>query len=187
MAQNDTATAEEQTEDHPAADVETIVVDPDDIVEMMRRNDRDRNENRSHSLRITPPFEGELRATHHVSQQGEYYPPETDPKPIHLDEAEFLGGHSKDRGGIPGECRFPSRNDSKARFRDEYGYKADDGAYRELTEEEQAEWDEWWAAELAVWEETVRDSLVEEVVLAELYGIGDNRQTTVQIRYEEDE
>lgn len=183
MVQN-TATNDEATNDHPAADIETIVVDPADIVTMIRRNWRDQDETLSHSLRITPPFTGTVRAAPHVSQQGSYYPPKMAPKPIHLGKAAFLAGNSMDRSSIPDACHFPNMHDSRARFREEFGYYGANGENRRLTDDEEEEWEEWWDVELEVWEEAVRAELCDETELMRRSAEG-NQTTTVEVRYEE--
>lgn len=182
MVQNDAPTDEAQN-DHPAADVETLIVDPAAVIEMMRRNWRDQDERRSHTFRIHPPFTGEIRAKPHVSQTGNYYPPEMNPKPIHIDEAAFISGHNMDYTGIARECRFPNMHDSRSRFREEYDCYDENGANRRLTDEEEAEWEEWWDVELEVWEDEVRASLHDETVLAR-ESVEGRQSTTVDIRYE---
>lgn len=186
MAPNTTTTnGDESDTEHPAADVETIVVDPEDIIEMMRRNARDRDEQRGHSLRISPPFDGELRATPHVTQKDKYYPVDLSQKPIHLGASVFLAGHSHFRHpDFPEVCRYPDRHTQRSRFRDELGYTRDDGSYRELTDEEEAEWEEWWDTVLEVWREEVRANLKNEATL-ESRTVDGMLETTVEIRYEE--
>jgi len=177
---------EQSNNEHKAADLETIVVDREDVIEMMRRNERDRDKKTSHSLRITPPFDGEVRAKHHTSHQGNRYPPEVSVKPIHLGASVFLAGSTLPyHPDFPGTCRYPHRHDERARFRDQFGYKRDDGSYRELTEEEEEEWNEWWSNVIEVWENEVRRNLKDEATL-ESQTMDGMVQTTVEIRYETD-
>ena len=188
MAPNTTTTnGGESNTDHPAADVEAIVVDPEDVIEMMRRNARDRDEQRRHSLRISAPFGGELRATPHVTQRGNYYPPELSQKPIHLGASVFLAGHSHyNHPDFPDSCGYPIRLDERAKFRDQFGYRDDDGGYRELTDDEEAEWEEWWETVLEVWREEVRRNLKDEATL-ESQTVDGRVETAVEIRCEERE
>lgn len=203
MAQKTTTDGGESTTEHPAAGVETIVVNPDDVIETMRRNARDSEEQRTHSLRINPPFKGEVRATPHVTQDGNYYPPETSPKPIHLGSVAFLAGRNNQSrlSRISDEAFYPIRNDSRARFRDEYGAYNEHGEPRELTDEEESEWGEWRETELEVWESAVRRELCDEIVLEAMapadgsdldealksVGVGETVETSVEIRYESGE
>ncbi len=55
----------------------------------------------------------------------------------------------------------------------------------ELTDEELAEWDEWWTAELEVWVDEMRHNLVNEATLA-FRSEDQNIEIPVEIRYEED-
>ena len=172
---------------HRAADLETIVVDPEDVIEMMRRNARDESRQCNHSLRITPPFDGEVRAKHHTSQQGNRYPPEISVKPIHLGASVFLAGHTNYHyPAFPESCRYPNRQEERARFRDQFGYKNDDGSYRQLTGDEEQEWEEWWSNVIEVWENSVRANLKEEVIFGDIVG-GETVKTRVGIRYESDD
>lgn len=186
MAEFESQQNGEPNDEHPAMGIETIGVDPDDIMEMMRRNERDRDEQRSHCLRINPPFEGAVEATLHVSQDHTFYPSDMDPKPIHLGEALFIGGHSMDRSRIPTSCRYPDRNDSMVRFREEFDVYGENGDTRPFTDDEEAEWDKWWNQELEFWEGEVRNELVDEATLTfnETVAYG-TIKTTVNIRYDE--
>lgn len=152
---------------HPAASIEEIVVDPDDVIEMMRRNDRDEHEQRTHSLRVSPPFEAIAEAKPHVSDDHARYPDEMDPTPIHLNARALLAGHAERQ--IPGPAQYPSRHDSRARFEEE----ADDDA----------EWEGWWGVEIDLWEEQVHDQLVDEVEFTSR--APEVESTTVSVRYAE--
>jgi hypothetical protein len=153
--QNDaTADTEQNDENTDEIDCSTIVVDPDDIIEAMRRNVRDEFEQRSHVVRLHPSFDKRVRASLHVSEEGTYYPPEMDPKPVHISPHTFVAGRRDNP--LPDEAQFPIRNDSRTRFREEVGASP---------EEEPDEWDEWWGTELEVWEDGVRRRLKDEIEL----------------------
>lgn len=167
--------------EHPASNLDTIVVDPDDIIEMMRRNRRDDDKRRSHSLRISPPFEGEIQAKPHVTEEGNYYPPEMDPTPIHLGDSTFLAGHSHpSHPEFPDEARYPVMNESRSLFRSEFEIEG------EFTEAQEEQWEEWWSTELDFWEENVRENLHETTTLKQVRG-DPSPSTTVNIRYENTE
>ena len=163
--------------EHPAANLETVVVDPDDVIEMMRRNYRDDPEQRSHVLRVNPPLEGEQSATLNVLQDHTYYPPEMDPKPIHLTATHVLGGRADSQ--LNSELCHPDHTVERGLFRDENGI----GDGEELPEDE---WQEWWDVALEVWESEVRASLSEatEVTLGGNYL--EEPETTVEIQYMEE-
>jgi hypothetical protein len=155
MAPQNDATAgdtEQNDENTDEIDGSTIIVDPDDILEAMRRNARDEFEQRSHAIRLHPPFGDRVRGSIHMSQDGNYYPPEMDPKPIHVSPNTFATGRADNP--LPYEACFPIRNDSRARFREEFGADPED---------EPDEWEEWWGAELEVWEGGVRRRLKDEI------------------------
>lgn len=183
MTQNNT-TMTEQEQPHTAVDLETIVVDPDDVVTTMKRNERDAPWPRSHVLRITPPFEGEQTAKPHVDEEQTYYPPELDPKPLHVDAKTFLTGHSNpDYPAYPEECVYPSHHDSRGRFYDHYDLCDEHGDRpSELTDEQEQMWDEWWETELEVWEDHVRHHLKDSITLSSQHP--SVQETTVQVRYE---
>lgn len=167
---------------HNAADLETIVVDADDVLDLFRRNARDADEQRTHSLRVSPPFEGEREASLHVSQQGNYYPPEMDPKPIHIGINHLFGGRPDAR--IDAALAYPDRLTEKSLFRDEFDARTEDGENRALTDDEQDEWDAWWDTAIEVWESNVRAAMrnPREIELGGLYA--EQPTTTVMVRFE---
>lgn len=186
MAQSTDATNGESERDHPTADLETIVVEVDDVIETMRRNKRDEREQRSHVLRVSPSFEGERKATPHVSETHTYYPPEMDPKPIHLSPAALLLGH--DAGAHHPDYRdewtYPDMTEERALFRNERDINEDD---RPLSDELEDEWDEWWTTVVEMWEDRVRHALkhTDELMLTSQHPEIGN--TTVAVRVEESE
>jgi hypothetical protein len=189
MAPNTDATTDDSNIEHPAADLETIVVGPDDIVEAMRRNKRDETEQRSHVLRVSPALEGEQRATLHVSEANTHYPPELDPKPIHIGPAAFLVGH--DAGSrhpdYRNEWSYPDHTAELGLFRDEFDTYDDHGDTRPLTEEEKDEWNEWWSTAIEMWEDRVRHALKQTDELTLTSQHPDVEETTVAVRFETDD
>jgi hypothetical protein len=187
MAQN-TATADGgSNSDHPAADVETIVVDLDDVVEAMRRNKRDEGEQRSHDFRVSPPFEGEKKAKPNVSEAHTYYPPELSQKPLHIGPEAFIvgDGAGSRHPDFRNEFRYPDYGTEQHRFRDEIDAWDDDGTVRPLTDEEEDDWDEWWATVVEMWEARVSLQVkkTEELTLTSQHP--DVEGTTVSVRVED--
>lgn len=186
MARGTDATVDETTTDHPAADLDTVVVNPDDVVEAMRRNKRDEDEQRSHDLRVTPPLTGEKTATPHVSEAHTYYPPEMDPTPVHIGPEALVVGHGAgsrhpDWGS---EWTYPDYGTEKYRFRDEIDARDEHGDIRPLTDDEEDEWEEWWDTVVEMWEDRVRHALTntEELTLTNQYP--DTEDTTVAVHVE---
>jgi len=142
MAKQNGAMAEEQ--------IETIVVDAAEIVDVIRRNARDRDEQRSHVLRVSPPFGAEVRASIHVSEDYTYYPPEMDPTPIHVDPDQF---HDADFG-------YPEQWEVHEAAKEVDG--VDD-----ISDVSDSTLDECWNVQIEVWESEVRASLKDEIDLNE--------------------
>jgi hypothetical protein len=148
MAQNAT------DDDAPAAQIETILVDADDIIEAMQRNRRDENERRQHVLRISPPFDGRVEASLHVSEDGTYYPPEVDPKPIHLQPEAFVGYESGDGPQHQTDIPMPRYCESRRIARDDFGEDVGDETVQEYHDEA-----------MEMWEGRVRAALIDELTL----------------------
>lgn len=151
---------------HRAADVETVIVDPEDVLEVMRRNYRDEHQQHTHVLRVSPPLEGKKEATPHVSEDGAYYPPEMPEKPLHLGPQHFVVGeeHPQD---MPKELAHPDRETEKQIF-DEHD-DADD-------------FEEWWNTAVGRWESRVRQHFEDKQARL----VADNMQgpeTTVEVLF----
>lgn len=144
-----------ETNEHPGKDIETIRIDPNQVLEMMLRNHRDKNERRSHVLRVTPPLKGTKKAEHHVAQPHTRYP--NKPRPIHLSAQHILEG-SPNPNDLKDIYRYPNRSEIKRMFRDEYDIKEEDGAYRKLTHEQKKEFNEWMENAIETWEDEVRQA-----------------------------
>lgn len=148
---------------HPAADIERIVVDPDDVIAVMERNNRDRDERRSHSLKLSPPLNGDKQANPCVMQSGNYYPPEMDPKPVHIGAQAVVIGDTagKRHPDWRKPLSYPNYDIQRSSFRDECDLSDDNGEKRPLTDAEQNRWQEWWDPVVEVWESHVRHALRE--------------------------
>lgn len=151
------------TEDEvPENQIETVVVSADDIVSAIQRNARDRDEQRSHVLRLSPPFDAAVQASIHVSEDHTYYPPEMDPKPIHLNPDQF---HDAEFG-------YPEQWEVHEAAKEVDG--VDD--ISDVSDETLAE---CWDTQREVWESEVRHSLKDEIDLNE-YDHGNSHVVAVE-------
>ncbi len=132
--------------DHPAANIETVVADPDDIVESFTRNHEETGL-RTHVLRLTPPFDGDVRAEPYVQEGPKRYPPDRDPEPLHLEPATFV---RNDAGVHPNETHLvvPTRDDVRETAQEEIDEDVLEQRYAEA---------------LGEWESAVRDSLISRI------------------------
>ena len=146
MAANDTTVDEAQ--------IETIVVDPDDIIEALRFNGQPPEyTNRRHAvIRLHPPFTAEQSASLFYTEEGNFYPPEMSPKPVHLRPELFV---------IDDAMSMPDRGTVRAEARDELEAH---GEIDDMTEDEIEEYRDSWVEEaFEVWESDVRNRLVSEL------------------------
>jgi|GEM_PF-1265451 hypothetical protein len=98
MAAETDAAADESSEKETTFGADaTIVVDPDEIVAALRNGHEYPDRNGSEVLTVRPPFDGDCRAEHRFSQSGNYWPPETDPKPLDLSPMLFLSDEGRRR------------------------------------------------------------------------------------------
>jgi len=91
--------------------IDTVVVDPDDVIEALRFNGRPpeyKNQRRA-AIRISPSFESESATSLFYTEEGNHYPPEMNPKPIHINPGVFVGEDVIDQ---------PIRSDERARAKD---------------------------------------------------------------------
>jgi len=178
-------TADDAT--HDAESINTIVVDADDVLEAMRRNKRDENEQRNHVLRVSPPFDGTHTATLHVSETHSRYPSEMDPTPIHLSPEAFLTGSTEPQARIELSSihEYPDYSEQFAEFKrqtvglDEWERLSDDEreSYREDFE------NEWLAVHLDEWEGHVRHALdtLDELTITNQHPDIDDTTVSVQV------
>lgn len=177
-------------ESHRLQAVEEIVVDPDEVIDAMRQNNRDQAEQRTHVFRITPPFNGDHRAEPYVSHDYRHYPPEMAVTPIHFMPAVFVIGHSAGSRHPEWESYLshPNENVSKSRFREHYGFYDGHGEPEPIEGHADREglWTEWWTNEEEMWESEVRHALkqTDEIVFEPTYPNFDAGPTTVDLRLE---
>jgi len=165
----ETRFTDEALEDHPAADIDVVVADPDDVVGAFERNAGEESRLNTHVLRLVPPFEGEVVAEPYLQEGPKRYPPDADPEPIHLPPATFV---ENDDGPHPGETHLtvPTLADARSAAREAGGDV--DAATVESHHERL----------LAEWEADVRDSLLERIRI--VFEPGNADEIWVDARYE---
>ena len=92
--------------------IDTVVVDPDDVIEALRFNGRPpeyKNQTNA-TIRITPSFENESGTSIGHTEEGNNYPPDMNPKPIHINPRVFVAENTIEQ---------PIRSDERARAKDE--------------------------------------------------------------------
>jgi len=122
--------------------IDTVVVDPDDVIEALRFNGRppEYKNQRSAAIRISTPFESESGTSIFYTEEGNY-PPEMNPKPIHINPRVFVDENVIDQ---------PIAADERARAKDEL----DDPTEEEI--------EEFVDMSFEVWEGEVRNRLKTE-------------------------
>jgi hypothetical protein len=144
--------------------IDMLVVDPDDVIEALRFNGRptEYKNQRSAAIRISPLFESESSTSIVYTEEGNNYPPDMNPKPIHINPRVFVGENVIDQ---------PIRSDERARAKDEL----DDPSEEEI--------EEFVDIAFEVWEADVRTRLKTEADIndSELQHGGPHM---VEVRYE---
>jgi len=127
----------------PRGTIGTVVVDPDDVIEALRFNGRpDSYKNqRSAAIRIEPPFENESGTMIFYTEEGNYDPSETNPKPVDINPGVFVDENVVDQ---------PIRSDERTRAKDE------------LDEPTEEEIEECVDMAFEVWESEVRNRIKTE-------------------------
>ena len=144
--------------------IDTVVVDPDDVIEALRFNGRppEYKNQRSAAIRISPSFESESGTSIFYTEEGNYYPPEMNPKPIHINPRVFVGENIIDQ---------PIRSDERARAKDEL----DDPTEEEI--------EEFVNMAFEVWEGEVRNRLKTEADINDSE-LQHGEPHMVEVRYE---
>jgi hypothetical protein len=129
--------------DQPRNIINTVVVDPDDVIEALRFNGRppEYKNQRSADIRISPPFENESGTSIVFTEEGNHYPSEMNPKPIHINPGVFVDEDVIDQ---------PIRSDERARAK----YVLDDPTEEEI--------EKFVDVAFEVWESEVRNRLKTE-------------------------
>jgi len=166
------AKADGGTDEMKGAEIETVVVDADDVVEAMKRNRRDEDQQRTHVLRVSPPLEGEREASLYVSESHARYPADAT-KPIHLEPKQFLG--SRPDEPLDSTLEVPRRTEARiAAETDNDDEQVDENLV-----------DEYHKVAMDDWESNVRASLADEIVLAYDPRTGEQSTATVEILSED--
>ena len=136
--------------DHPAAGIDAVVVDPDDIVETFMRNHEEDSRLKTHVLRLMPPFDDEVRAEPYLEDGPKRYPPDQDPEPLHLSPGTFVAND----GPHPGETHLtiPTEADARRVAEQNHEEPIDDGTIASTREQLLEEWDA-----------AIRDSLINRI------------------------
>lgn len=111
-------TMESQT-DARLEQVEQITIAWDDFKKALKRNYLTDGTDRSRSnvLRLSPPFAAEMEASYFESEQGMHYPPEMDPKPVHI-APEVIIREGRERG-FRDLINWPTRHNATDALTDE--------------------------------------------------------------------
>ena len=146
-----TKTSNDSTND--STDTLTLVVDPDDIIDAMRRNARNANTTRSHRLRFNRPLEGRVTASIHVREKGTYWPnPKTAPLTLH--PKQFINDDATDNTDHPEQWEI-------------YEAAKDVDNVDNLEDVSDEAIDECWTVHLEHWEAAVRANLKSKVDIHE--------------------
>jgi len=144
------STTDEGLVDHPAADIDAVVVDPDDVIETFERDHEDESRLNTHVLRLVPPFDGEVRAEPYLEDGPKRYPPDRDPEPLHLPAGTFV---ENDEGPHPGETHLTIPTTADAR----------EAATAEHDDPDDGTVETYHKRLFEGWEANVRDALVDRI------------------------
>jgi len=144
--------------------IDTVVVDPDDVIEALRFNGRppEYKNQRSAAIRISPSFESESGTSIFYTEEGNYCAKEMNPKPIHINPRVFVGENVIDQ---------PIRSDERARAKDEL----DDPTEEEI--------EKFVDMAFEVWESEVRNRLKTEADINDSE-LQHGEPHMVEVRYE---
>ena len=92
--------------------IDTVLVDPDDVIEALRFNGRspEYKNQVSAAIRISPSFESESGTSIVFTEEGNNYPPDMNPKPIHINPRVFVAENTIEQ---------PIAADERSRAKDE--------------------------------------------------------------------
>jgi len=132
--------------------IKTVVVNPADVIEAFKRNRDDETEHRRHVLRISSPFEKKVKALPHVLDDTDS-PSDVDSTAIHLRPEAFVHVHG-DYDRYRTRISIPTRQESRSVARNDHGEDIDTYTVKEYHD-----------TAMEAWEECVRTSLVDEILL----------------------
>lgn len=137
-----------------AGRIETVVIDPTNVIEAFKRNRDDEAEHRRHVLRISPPFESDVKAVPHALDDRDS-PSAVNSTAIHLRPEAFVSVRpDDDYDRHRTRISIPTRRESQSIARNDYGENID-------TETVET----YHSTAMEAWEECVRTSLVDEILL----------------------
>ena len=144
--------------------IDTVVVDPDDVIEALRFNGRppEYKNQVSAVIRITPSFETESGTSIGHTEEGNYYPSDMNPKPIHINPRVFVAENTIEQ---------PIAADERARAKDEL----DDPTEEEI--------EKFVDMSFEVWESEVRNKLKNEADINDSE-LQHGEPHMVEVRYE---
>ena len=133
--------------------IETVVVNPSNIIETFKRNRNEETDHRRHVLRVSPPFEGDVTAQPYVLNDADSSA-DVDSTAIHLPPEAFVdvrGDYDRHRTRIS----IPTRQESRSIARSDHGADIDVQTVNE-----------YHNTAMVAWEECVRTSLVDHVLFS---------------------
>ena len=144
--------------------IDTVLVDPDDVIGALRFNGRppEYKNQVSAVIRITPSFETESGTSIGHTEEGNYYPSDMNPKPIHINPRVFVAENTIEQ---------PIAADERARAKDEL----DDPTEEEI--------EKFVDMSFEVWESEVRNRLKTEADINDSE-LQHGEPHMVEVRYE---
>ncbi|TKX79914.1 hypothetical protein [Halorubrum sp. SD626R] len=138
---------------HPLADINEIVISPDDVADCIQRNHKQSNRG-TYVLRVTPPFRGSVEANLFFSEPETRYADNIDPVPIHIDPFAFLCGHAD---GLDSHAYYHNVHSAA-----KYPNCLEDKDIYERDADDDTTWDEWRETTIEIWRNEAR-ACVKEV------------------------
>ncbi|WP_339106228.1 hypothetical protein [Haloterrigena salinisoli] len=132
--------------------IDTVVVDPTNVVEAFKQNRDEEAEHRRHVLRISPPFESEVKAVPHVLDDRDS-PSDVDSTAIHLRPEAFVSVRD-DYDRYRTRISIPTRQESRSIAHSDHGGNVD----TEIVEA-------YHTTAMEAWKECVCTSLVDRILL----------------------
>lgn len=122
----------------PAEAIATIRVPLSALRDAYEWNREHPNAQRTKVLKLSPPFDRVVEASVYTSEAGNYYPPEMDPKPIHIRPSELV-----DEGGLP---EWPTRSQTRRLIKEEGKEPTDERVNEWLQEARDVFWTQFGGA-----------------------------------------
>lgn len=152
--------------------IETVVVNPANVIQTFKRNRDDESEHRRHVFRISPPFGNTVEAVPHVIDDRDS-PSNVDSEAIHLHPEAFVNVRDGDYDRYRTRISIPTRQESQSIARNDHGENVD-------TETVET----YHATAMEAWEKCVRTSLVDELLL--LPDPDPENEVWINVQYEDE-